>query len=87
MKKFEVGQEYLITSNARPMGIGKVCDITPRAVTFDLTRPGGKMTKFSGAIREIKCTASCQVIVPRDYDAVYAGTNIHRSMYGEKTEI
>lgn len=87
MKKFEVGQEYLITSNARPMGIGKVCDITPRAVMFDLTRPGGKMTKFSGAIREIKCTASCQVIVPRDYDAIYAGTNIHRSMYGEKTEI
>lgn len=87
MKKFEVGQEYLITSNARPMGIGKVCDITPRAVIFDLARPGGKMTKFSGAIRELQGTGACQVIVPRDYDAVYAGTNIHRSMYGKETEI
>lgn len=87
MKKFEVGQEYLITSNARPVGIGKVCDLTPRSVTFDLSRPGGKMTKFSGAIRELQGAGSCQVIVPRDYDAVYAGTNIHRSMYGKETEI
>ena len=87
MKKFEVGQEYLITSNARPMGIGKVCNITPRAVTFDLSRPGGKQTRFAGVIRELHGTASCQVIVPRDYDAVYAGTNIHRSMYGKETEI
>ncbi len=87
MKKFEVGQEYLITSNARPMGVGKVCDITSRAVTFDLSRPGGKVTRFSGAIRELHGTFACQVIVPRDYDDVYAGTHIHRSMYGEKTEI
>lgn len=87
MKKFEVGQEYLITSNARPIGIGKVCDITPRAVVFDLSRPGVKMTKFSGTIRELQGAGSCQVIVPRDYDAVYAGTNIHRSMYETKTEI
>lgn len=54
---------------------------------FDLSRPGGKMTKFSGAIRELQGTGACQVIVPRDYDAVYAGTNIHRSMYGKETEI
>lgn len=54
---------------------------------FDLSRPGGKQTRFSGAIRELHGTFACQVIVPRDYDAVYAGTNIHRSMYGEKTEI
>lgn len=87
MKKFEVDQEYLITSNARPMGIGRVCGITPRAVMFILSRPGGKVTRFSGVIRELQGTGSCQVIVPRDYDAVYAGTNIHRSMYGEKTEI
>lgn len=87
MKKFEVGQEYLITSNARPMGIGKVCDITPRAVTFDLSRPGGKQMRFAGAIRELQGTGACHVIVPRDYDAVYAGTNIHRSMYETKTEI
>lgn len=71
MKKFEVGQEYLITSNARPMGIAQVIDVSRGWVTFEMTRADmRKPVRFSGAVRMLG--KSCECIVPRDYDAIFS---------------
>lgn len=77
MRKFEVGQEYMITHNARPMGIAQVIDVSRGWVTFEMKRADLRKTvRFSGTVRTIG--KSCECIVPRDYDAIYSTGGIRR---------
>lgn len=70
MKRFEVGQEYIVTSNARPMGIARVVEADGSRATFELARRGGA-TRFTERIRTVGKPTS-EVVVPAEYDAIYA---------------
>lgn len=77
MRRFEVGQEYMITHNARPMGLAQVIDVSRGWVTFEMTRADMRKTvRFSGAVRTLG--KSCECIVPRDYDAIFSTGGIRR---------
>lgn len=70
MKRFAEGQKYIITSNARPMGIARVVEADGSRATFELLR-GGKTRRFTESIRIASKPAS-EAVVPSEYDAIYA---------------
>lgn len=70
MKRFAEGQEYIITSNARPMGIACVVEADGSRATFELSR-GGETRRFTERIRTVGKPPS-EAVVPAEYDAIYA---------------
>lgn len=80
MKRFAEGQEYIITSNARPMGIARVVAADGSRATFELSREG-KTRRFTERIRTISNPAS-EVVVPAEYDAAYAYNAIKEKKHG-----
>ena len=70
MKRFEVGQEYIITSNARPMGIARVVEADGSRAAFEIARSGGA-ARLTERIRTVGKPAS-EVVVPAEYDAIFA---------------
>lgn len=78
MRRFEVGQRYMVTHNARPVGIAQVLDVSRGWVTLELMRADTrKAVRFSGYIRIVHGGVTCECIVPRDYDAIYAGSAVY----------
>lgn len=80
MKRFEVGQEFIITSSARPMGIARVVEVDGSRATFELARRGGTV-RFTERIRTVSKPTS-EVVIPREYDAVYAYNAIKEKKHG-----
>lgn len=74
MKRFEIGQEYIVTSNARPMGIARVVEADGSRATFELSRGAARFTE---RIRTVGKPAS-EVVVPAEYDAIYAYNAIRK---------
>lgn len=70
MKRFEEGQEYVITHYARFVSIARV--VRRDGVLVELEyHLAGKTRRFVSRIRTIRGTR-IEVVVPTEYDAIFA---------------
>lgn len=79
MKRFEVGQEYIITANARPMGIASVVSVSNGRAVFELNRPRQAPRRFSGEVRVVGGAPRSESVIPADYDAIFAYNALKRA--------
>ena len=70
MKRFEEGQEYVITQDARFVSIAHVARLDGDWLTFEF-HLAGKTRRFSSRIRTI-AGSRIDVVVPTEYDAIFA---------------
>ena len=70
MKSFEEGQEYVITQDARFVGIARVVRRDGVFVTFEFPLLG-KTRRFVSRIRTVR-GSRIDVVVPAEYDAIFA---------------
>lgn len=70
MKRFEEGQEYVITQDARFVSIARVVRRDGDLATFAF-HLAGKTRRFSSRIRTVG-GSRIDVVVPTEYDAIFA---------------
>ena len=70
MKKFEVGQEYLLTQDAITITLARVVEADGKRVTFEFSC-GGKTRRLTARIRTCNKPSS-ETAVLADYDAFFA---------------
>ena len=74
MKKFEVGQEYIITSDAAPISIARVVRRDGVWAEFEFTI-AGKVRRYTWRIRTMRSVSRrpmAEAVVPSEYDAIFA---------------
>ena len=76
MKRFEVGQEYVVTAEAVHVGFARVVSVEGGRVAFEMTR--GKPERFSCAVLVPTYGPRTECAVPSKYDAIFADNALKR---------
>ena len=74
MKKFEVGQRYIITSDVAPVSIARVARRDGVWAEFEFPI-AGKVRRYTWRIRTLHCLSHrpiAEAVVPSGYDAIFA---------------
>lgn len=76
MKRFEVGQDYVVTAEAVHVGFARVVSVEGGRVVFEMTR--GKPERFPCAVLVPTCGPRTECAVPSKYDAIFADNALKR---------
>ena len=74
MKKFEAGQKYAITSDARVLAIARIVARDGAWAEFEFTI-AGKVRRYTWRIRTVYGASrkpTAEVVAPSEYDAIFA---------------